>query len=94
MWADLRDVCCTRHKLSFHLLPGLFIAARAKAATTTATVIESSTDKLIRELREENARLTQMLKSGGVFMAACEEMSRDGKLFHAHPVCEYLTVNF
>jgi len=31
-------------------------------------VNESPTDKLIRELREENARLMEMLKSGGVVM--------------------------
>jgi hypothetical protein len=29
-------------------------------------VNESPTDKLIRELREENARLMEMLKSGGI----------------------------
>ena len=31
-----------------------------------ATVNESPTDKLIRELREENAKLMEMLKKGGV----------------------------
>lgn len=46
------------------------IADRAKAIKTTATVNESPTDKLIRELREENARLMEMLKTGGVVMPA------------------------
>ena len=46
-----------------------FSADRAKAIKTTATVNESPTDKLIRELREENARLMEMLKTGGVVMA-------------------------
>lgn len=41
-------------------------ADRAKAIKTTATVNESPTDKLIRELREENAKLMEMLKSGGI----------------------------
>ena len=45
-------------------------ADRAKAIKTTATVNESPTDKLIRELREENARLMDMLKTGGVVMPA------------------------
>jgi hypothetical protein len=44
----------------------LFTADRAKAIKTTATVNESPTDKLIRELREENAKLMEMLKSGGI----------------------------
>lgn len=47
----------------------LRFADRAKAIKTTATINESPTDKLIRELREENARLMEMLKSGGVVMA-------------------------
>ena len=33
-------------------------------------VNESPTEKLIRELREENARLMDMLKSGGTMPAA------------------------
>ena len=37
-------------------------ADRAKSIKTRATVNESATDKLIRELREENARLMEMLK--------------------------------
>ena len=40
-------------------------ADRAKSIKTKAVVNESATDKLIRELREENARLLEMLKQGG-----------------------------
>ena len=40
-------------------------AERAKAVKTLAVVNERPTDKLIRELREENARLMEMLKAGG-----------------------------
>lgn len=40
-------------------------ADRAKAIKTQAIINESPTDKLIRELREENARLMEMLKAGG-----------------------------
>ncbi|XP_056000812.1 kinesin-like protein KIF28P isoform X2 [Ostrea edulis] len=47
-------------------LSTLRFADRAKAIKTTATVNESPTDKLIRELREENAKLMEMLKSGGI----------------------------
>ncbi|KAL3831683.1 hypothetical protein ACJMK2_023406 [Sinanodonta woodiana] len=47
-------------------LSTLRFADRAKAIKTTATINESPTDKLIRELREENARLMEMLKAGGV----------------------------
>ncbi|XP_064614056.1 kinesin-like protein KIF28P [Liolophura sinensis] len=46
-------------------LSTLRFADRAKAIKTTAVVNESPTDKLIRELKEENARLLNMLKSGG-----------------------------
>lgn len=47
-------------------LSTLRFADRAKAIKTTATVNESPTDKLIRELKEENAKLMEMLKKGGV----------------------------
>ena len=42
--------------------PSPSTADRAKSIKTRATVNESATDKLIRELREENARLMEMLK--------------------------------
>ena len=48
----------------------MLVADRAKAIKTTATINESPTDKLIRELREENKRLMEMLKSGGMVMPA------------------------
>ena len=40
-----------------------FSADRAKAIKTKAVVNESPTDKLIRELREENAKLMEQLKA-------------------------------
>lgn len=44
----------------------IFSAAdRAKSIKTKAVVNESPTDKLIRELREENARLLEKLKLAG-----------------------------
>ncbi|KAK7465940.1 hypothetical protein BaRGS_00037478 [Batillaria attramentaria] len=46
-------------------LSTLRFADRAKAIKTQAVINESPTDKLIRELREENARLMEMLKQGG-----------------------------
>ena len=47
-------------------------ADRAKAIKTTAVVNESPTEKLIRELREENQRLMEQLKKGGVVMVQGE----------------------
>ena len=40
-------------------------ADRAKAIKTKAVINESPTEKLIRELKEENARLMAELKKGG-----------------------------
>lgn len=42
-----------------------FAADRAKAIKTKAVINESPTDKLIRELREENAKLMEQLKKSG-----------------------------
>ena len=47
------------------LLSLVFSADRAKAIKTKAQINESPTDKLIRELKEENAKLMEMLKKGG-----------------------------
>ena len=43
----------------------LFLADRAKSIKTKAVVNESPTEKLIRELREENQRLLDQLKTAG-----------------------------
>ena len=43
----------------------IFLADRAKAIKTKAVINESPTDKLIRELREENKKLMDQLKKGG-----------------------------
>lgn len=60
----------------------LFAADRAKAIKTVATVNESPTDKLIRELREENAKLMDMLKKGNIppemLAMAADQMGSDG----------------
>ena len=40
------------------------LADRAKSIKTKAVINESETDKLIRELREENARLQALLTKG------------------------------
>lgn len=57
-------------------------ADRAKAIKTTATVNESPTDKLIRELREENARLMELLKSGGITL---EQLQASGGAIGQNP---------
>ena len=54
-------------------------ADRAKAIKTKAVVNESPTDKLIRELKEENKKLQEMLKKGGSGGAAKVD---DGKGKH------------
>lgn len=41
-------------------------ADRAKAIKTIAVVNESPTEKLIRELREENKKLQELLTRGGL----------------------------
>lgn len=46
-------------------LSTLRFADRAKAIKTKAVINESPTDKLIRELREENAKLMEQLKKSG-----------------------------
>ncbi|XP_076461788.1 kinesin-like protein KIF28 [Babylonia areolata] len=51
-------------------LSTLRFADRAKQIKTSAIVNESPTDKLIRELREENQRLMELLKQGGGAAAA------------------------
>jgi len=47
-------------------LSTLRFADRAKAIKTKAVINESPTEKLIRELREENERLLKALKAGGM----------------------------
>ena len=47
-------------------LSTLRFADRVKQIKNSAVVNETPTERLIRELKEENARLMEMLKSGGV----------------------------
>ena len=51
--------------MKFTKIVTYFVADRAKTIKTKAVVNESPTDKLVRELREENKRLMDMLKKGG-----------------------------
>lgn len=51
-------------------LSTLRFADRAKTIKTRATINESETDKLIRQLREENAKLLEMIKNGQVQFTA------------------------
>lgn len=77
-----------RETLILYLHCFLLTADRAKAIKTTAVVNESPTDKLIRELKEENARLLNMLKSGGG-AATVNNQSQDGYTkegMYPHPV--------
>lgn len=64
-------------------------ADRAKSIKTRATVNESATDKLIRELRGENARLMDMLKKMelgvGPQMGGEQGVSEEGG--HSHCPC-------
>lgn len=48
------------------LYPLYFAADRAKQIKNAAVVNEDPTEKLIRELKEENQRLMDALKKGGV----------------------------
>ena len=53
------------HFFSSHFYNFLRVADRAKQIKTTAVVNESATDKLIRELKEENDKLKKMMVGGG-----------------------------
>ena len=67
--------------MSVSLLPpshGHTTADRAKTIKTTAIINESETDKLIRHLREENARLMEMIKNGQISFTAPVGMSDEG----------------
>ena len=58
---------------SVQLIVILFTADRAKAIKTKAVINESPTEKLIRELREENERLLNALKAGGLPLEAQQQ---------------------
>jgi hypothetical protein len=58
------------------------VADRAKQIKTSAKVNESATDKLIRELQEENERLKKMMQSGGAVQLSKEDakgLSEEGR---------------
>ena len=56
-----------------------FLADRAKSIKTKATVNESPTEKLIRELREENKKMMEMLKKAGLAAGIGEEGEEGGE---------------
>ena len=55
-----------------------FAADRAKQIKTSAVVNEDPTEKLIRELKEENARLMEAIKKGGLVMVADDDDRKEG----------------
>ena len=73
-------------------------ADRAKSIKTRATVNESATDKLIRELREENARLMEMLKKMdlglGPQMSQEQGVSEEGEPYALAAVQMYVRMAF
>lgn len=63
-----------------HVLTSL-LADRAKSIKTKAVINESATDKLIRELREENAKLLAQLMKGNQNIAMdTTGASQEGKM--------------
>ena len=58
----------------------LFIADRAKQIKTKATVNEDPTDKLIRELRDQNEKLRAQMAGGKVDMAEINQIAKRDNL--------------
>ncbi len=54
------------------------LADRAKNIKTKATINETATDKLIRELREENAKLLEMIQKGQLVGGAPTNLQEGG----------------
>ncbi|XP_033624378.1 kinesin-like protein KIF28P [Asterias rubens] len=59
-------------------LSTLRYADRAKQIKTSAVVNEDPTEKLIRELKEENARLMDAIKKGGLVMVGDDDDRKEG----------------
>ena len=57
-----------------------FIADRAKQIKTKATVNEDPTDKLIRELREQNEKLRAQMQGGKIDMAEINQIAKRDNL--------------
>ena len=72
LWSGVCYVIPTPHDLN--------TADRAKTIKTVATINESETDKLIRQLREENAKLLEMIKNGQVQFTAPVGVSDEGMI--------------
>lgn len=58
----------------------MFLADRAKQIKTVAIVNEDPTEKLIRELRQENDRLRKMLEKGAMDVPIQPGMSEAGSV--------------
>lgn len=60
-------------------LSTLRFADRAKSIKTQAVVNESATERMIRELREENSRLQEMIKRNGGLEGGASSVSLASK---------------
>ena len=78
-------------RVHYLILLNILLADRAKQIKTKATVNEDPTEKMIRELQEENEKLKKMLEAGGVSLPQgdgemgieeTEGMSAEGKNAH------------
>lgn len=67
-----------KKKQKFKLNSSIFTADRAKQIRTVAIVNEDPTEKLIRELRQENERLKKMLEKGAMDVPIHPGMSEEG----------------
>ena len=64
--------CCKKEKKSSKLI----LADRAKQIKTKATVNEDPTDKLIRELKDQNEKLKSQLAGGKIDMAEIDTIAK------------------
>ena len=60
-----------------------YLADRAKQIKTKATVNEDPTEKLIRELKEQNDKLRAQLSGGKIDMSEVNEIARKENLTDA-----------
>lgn len=74
----------------------MLLADRAKQIKTVAIVNEDPTEKLIRELRQENDRLRKMLEKGAMDVPIQPGMSEEGsvKFFYKYSPCIFKKVYY
>ena len=70
----------TKTKLFELIVSYIYLADRAKQIKTKATVNEDPTDKLIRELREQNEKLKAQMAGGKVDMAEINMIAKRDNL--------------